>query len=58
MLDIGATINESPSEADESRNDSEVSPEKSDDSTPNETVAARAFETEKGVVKGHSHDGR
>lgn len=50
VLEIGATINDSPSEA----SDTETVLEKT---APSEGVVAREFETEKGTVEAHPHNG-
>ena len=53
VLEIGAAINESPSEADETPSDTEAALEKNEKSAPGESVA---FEPEKGAKEAHSHD--
>lgn len=57
VLEIGAGVNESPSETDESPSDTEAGTEKGEKSAPSEDVAARDIETEKGAIDVHSHDG-
>lgn len=55
VLEIGATINESPSETDESPSDTEAS-EKTEKSGPTGVGAARNVDKEKGAPEVHSHD--
>ena len=55
VLEFGATINESPSEADETPSDTEASPERTK-STASEGMATSEIETEKGGSQEHSHD--
>jgi tetratricopeptide (TPR) repeat protein len=57
VLEFGATINESPSEADESPSDTDTAPERVEKSAPDESVATRDFETEKGAIEAHLHNG-
>ncbi|KAG8215730.1 hypothetical protein J3R82DRAFT_7623 [Butyriboletus roseoflavus] len=57
VLEIGAAIDDSPSETDESPSDTEAGPEKSEKNAPSEGIATRDFETEKGAIDVHSHDG-
>lgn len=57
VLEIGGAINESSSETDESPSDAEAAPEKSEKSAPSEGMAASDFETEKGTIYVHSHNG-
>ena len=56
VLEIGAAISESPTEADESPSDTEVAPEASEKSGPSESVTATDSETEKVAISVHSHD--
>jgi tetratricopeptide (TPR) repeat protein len=58
VLEFGATINESPSETDDSQSDTEAASERTEKSEPSGAVAARDHvDKEKGEPEVHSHDG-
>ena len=56
ILEIGAAIDESPSETNESPSDTDAAPEKNEKSEPSGSVTGRDLETEKGAIDVHSHD--
>lgn len=57
VLEIGAAINESPSETDEPQSDTETSPEKNEKNESSRSGTVNVLETEKGAIDVHSRDG-